>query len=84
MTEVIHSNRLLTYLQCSFFITLCLVSIGMDCVISELYYKGTVLQRNSRKMTIAWSFSYNSFVKFHDKKIGEPQHDHVISKSVLY
>ena len=24
-----------------------------------------------------WSFSYNSFVKLHNK-IGEPQHDHVI------
>ena len=28
-------------------------------------YKGTVLQRNYRKMTILWSFSYNSFLKFH-------------------
>ena len=35
---------------------------------SELCYKGTVLQRNCRKMTILWSFSYNSFVKFHDKQ----------------
>ena len=25
-------------------------------------------------MTIALSFTYNSFVKFHDKKILEPQH----------
>ena len=33
-------------------------------------YKGTILQRNYRKMTIKWSFSYNSFVKFHDKKFG--------------
>ena len=35
----------------------------MDCVISELCYKGILLQRNYRKMTISWSFSYNSFVK---------------------
>ena len=33
-------------------------------------------------MTILWSFSYNSFVKFHGQKIWEPQHDRVISKSV--
>ena len=26
-----------------------------------------------------WSFSYNSFVKFHVNKIWEPQYDHVIS-----
>ena len=46
---------------------LCLVSIGMEgvIVISELFYKGTILQKNYRKMTIKWSFSYNSFVKFH-------------------
>ena len=50
-------------------------SIGMDCVISELCYKGTILQRNYRKMTIKWSFYYNSLVKFHGTKIWEPQHD---------
>ena len=43
-------------------------SIEMDLVISEPCYKGTILQRNYRKMTIIWSFSYNSFVKFHVKK----------------
>ena len=65
-------------------------------VISELCYKGTILQRNYRKMTIKtilqrnyqkmtilWSFSYNFFVKFYGRKIWEPQHDHVISKSML-
>ena len=31
-------------------------------VISD--YKETILQRNYRKMTILWSFSYNFFVKF--------------------
>ena len=30
-----------------------------------LYYKGSILQRNYRKMTILWSFPYNFFVKFH-------------------
>ena len=46
----------------------------MDCVISELCYKGTTLQRNYKKMTISWSFRYNSFVIFHGKTIWEPQH----------
>ena len=55
----------------------------MDCVIRELCYKGTILQRNYEKLTISWSFLYNSFVKFHGKTIWEPQHDRVISKSML-
>ena len=42
----------------------------MDRVISEPSYKGRILQRNYRKMTIKWSFSYNSFVKFHGTKFG--------------
>ena len=54
-------------LQCSLFITLCSGSIGMGCGLREPYDKGTVLQRNYRKMTMKWSFSYNSFVKFHGK-----------------
>ena len=40
-------------------------SIGIDIVIHfvrELCYKGAVLQRNYRKMTILWSFSYNFLV----------------------
>ena len=50
-------------------IMLCLEYIEMDLVISELYHKGTILQKNYRKMTISWSLSYNSFVKFiHGKK----------------
>ena len=52
-------------------------------VISEPCYKETILQKNYRKMTIIWSFSYNSIVKFHGKTICEPLHDHVISKPVL-
>ena len=44
-------------------------SIGMEGIISEWCYKGTILQRNYRKMTISWSFSYNSVVKL-NKKIG--------------
>ena len=39
----------------------------MEHVLSEPCYKGTVLQRNYRKMTILWSFSFNYFVKFHGK-----------------
>ena len=44
-------------IQCSPFIKLCFGSTGMDCiirdcVISESCYKGTILQRNYRKMTI--------------------------------
>ena len=35
--------------------------------------KGTILKRNYRKMTISWSFFYNSFVKFHGKNNWEPQ-----------
>ena len=58
-------------------------SIGVDHVISELCYKRIILQRNYNKRTIAWSFSYDSFVKFHGKKNWEPQHGNVISKSVL-
>ena len=42
---------------------------------SEACYKRTISQRNYRKMTISWSFSYNSFVKFHGKLIWEPQHE---------
>ena len=36
---------------------LCLGSIGMDCVISEsCYNRGTILQRNYRKITIYGHF----------------------------
>ena len=65
------------------FIMLCLRSTGMGSVINEQHYKETILQRNYRKMTIKWSFSYNFFVKNYGKKSWKPQHDHVISKSVL-
>ena len=60
-------------------------SIGMDHVISESCYKRTILQRNDRKMTMKWSFSYQFYVKFHGKNIKEPcaQHNHVISNFVL-
>ena len=40
------------------------VLLGMDCIISELFYESTILQRSYRKMTNLWSFSYNSIVKF--------------------
>ena len=49
------------------FITLYYWYTGMDRIISNPCYKAwTILQRNDRKMTILWSFSYNSFVKFQD------------------
>ena len=41
---------------------------GHSCYKSS--YRGTILQRNYRKMAILWSFSCNSFVKFHGKYIG--------------
>ena len=41
---------------------------ALDCAIIELCNKWTILQRDYRKMTISWSFSYNSLVKFHVKK----------------
>ena len=37
------------------------------CVISELCYNGTIFQTI---IGIIWSFSYNSLVKFHGKKMG--------------
>ena len=45
-------------------------SIGMYHVASESCYEGIILQRNYRKMTILWSFAYNSFVKFYVKNMG--------------
>ena len=42
-------------------------SIEVESVINELCRKVTILQRNDRKMTISWSFSYNSFLKLHGK-----------------
>ena len=50
----------------------------MDCNISGSCYKGTFLQRIYRKMTILWSFSFNSFVKLIGKTIWEPQHSRVV------
>ena len=43
--------------QCNPSVMLCLGSIGMDCVVSESCYRGTILQWNYRKITILWSFS---------------------------
>ena len=67
----------------SHFIMLVWGSIGMDYVKRGLCYKGTILQRRYRKMTISWSFSYISFVKFHGKEIWKPQNKSVIYKSML-
>ena len=52
----------------------------MPHVISEF---GAILQRNSRKMTIKWSFSNNSIVKFNGKKFGSHNMTNVVSKFVL-
>ena len=54
------------------FIMLYFRSIGMDCATSESCYKGSILQRWYRKMTILWSLSewslsYTSIVKLHGK-----------------
>ena len=71
--------------QFSPFITLCLGSIGMDCVISEWCYDGIVLQKNFRIMTILWSLSCNSFVKFQRGPGFEPHPRHcVVSAGHIY
>ena len=54
----IHFHQCIRKIQCSPFKMLWLGSTGMDHVISE-----SILQRP------LWSFSYNSFVKLHGKKI---------------
>ena len=55
----------------------------MDCVIRELCNKGKFLTKELyRKMTILWSFSYNSCVKINDKNCWKPPNS-VFSKSVL-
>ena len=55
----------------------------MGFVIRKLCHLGTILQRNYRKMTILWSFSYNFYIKFLDKNLLEQQHDSVISKRFI-
>ena len=50
---------------------------------SESCYKGTILQRNYRKMTIMVIFLY-LLGKISWQKNWEPQHDCFISKYVLY
>ena len=42
-------------------------SIGMDHVLSKAFYKGIILQRNYRIMTMKWSFSYKCFIKLNGK-----------------
>ena len=48
-------------------------NVILKCVIES------ILHRNYRKMTF-WSFSFNSFVKFHGKKIWAPQYDCYIQR----
>ena len=71
-------------LQCSPFYNSMIGAHRNSCVISKFCYKGTILQRNYRKMTISWPFSYNSFVKFYGKTNWEPLHDQDVSKPVLF
>ena len=54
----------------------------MDCAYSQLVIEGQFCKRNYRKMTISWSFSYNSFVKSHGEK-WDAQHVCAMSESVL-
>ena len=54
----------ITEIRCSSFITSCLGSIGIDPVISDFVFLSEILQKNYKKMTMLWSFSCNSFVKF--------------------
>ena len=65
------------------FIALFVGFMGMHNVISKLYYKGTILQRNYRKMimvVIIINFPIIPFLKFCGIKFLKPQHDNVISK----
>ena len=57
MLTVIRNFNTNIDVQCSPFIILYLVSIGMNRVISGQCYKGLILQRNYRKMTIYGQFS---------------------------
>ena len=56
--------------------------VHMDCAYSQLVIEGQFCKRNYRKMTISWSFSYNSFVKSHGEK-WDAQHVCAMSESVL-
>ena len=61
------------YIEFSPFKILCLGSIdliGMNLVISDSWYKGRILQRNDRKMTIKWSENfYYGFLQRNDRKM---------------
>ena len=56
-----------------------MLCFGLDCVISESFKDRTILHLG----IIVYGHFHNSFVKFHSKTIWEPQHDPVISKSLL-
>ena len=53
---IIQRVKVYFIVQYSPFITLCLRSIRLDCVISEPCYIGTILQKNYRKITIYGHF----------------------------
>ena len=44
--------------------------LGMECVTSEQYYNGRILQRNFMVNDNERAVSYNSFVKFRGKRFG--------------
>ena len=56
----------ISLVHCSPFISLCLRSIGKGRVISELCYKGTILLRNYRKMTLLYANSCHMDESFQD------------------
>ena len=48
----------------------CLGPLEQIVFINELIYQGTNFTKELQEMTISWSFSYSSFVKFHGNKFG--------------
>ena len=66
------------------FLTLCLWSIKRNGDCYNVNHAIKILQRTYRKMTILWSFSYNSFEHFHGKKIWEPDNMTVLYPNWCY
>ena len=65
MNPVMFVMVLIDARSCNRDFTVYLVSIGNDHFIKRQFYKGII-----GKMTVSWSFSYNSFVKFMVKDFG--------------
>ena len=84
MAQLWNAGAAKIQVHCSLIITLCLRSIKeWTMLVVDLVIKGQFYKMSYFKMTMKCSFSNNSFVKFHDKRIWEPQHDRVISKLVF-